>query len=148
MKRTNERTNERADVVPTSRFRVERSGFVIHVESAEDVQQLLALFDTQISVDMRVRLPRSPRTKGRAATAVRGRSSGAIEGRVLSVLKEQGPLGPGALTTECKASRYHVTKAVRELVKRGAVLSQGSTSNRTFALKGARVVPLTKAANG
>jgi len=112
-------------------FRLERNGFVIHVDTVEEVRALLS----SLEEPPRPRRQAAPRqADARRLKTTRGRSNGALDGRILDILNEQGPMKPGALAEACKAERAHVRAAVNELVSAGKVSVTGATATRLISL--------------
>lgn len=111
-------------------FRVERNGFVIHVDTAADVHALIA--------DGETKAPKAPRrgkvAPRRSVKGQRGASSGSVSGRILEVLGEHGAMSPGTLAKAVKVDKSYVRKAVAELRDAGKVSVEGSTANRLIAL--------------
>jgi len=120
------------DWSPVMAFRLERNGFVIHVDTVEEVRALLSsLEDAPPAPTRRVKPTRDGSSR---LKPTRGRSNGALDGRILDILNEQGPMKPGALAEACKAERAHVRAAVNELEAAGKVSIEGVTASRTISL--------------
>lgn len=104
-------------------YRISPDGH-IHVDTVDELQAVLALRENH----------GGKRVNG---TKVPKLAPNALEGRLLDILKERGALGPRDLVTEAKADRYSVNKALKALIARHLVKSQGATASRKYlAVKG------------
>ena len=64
----------------------------------------------------------------------RGASNGDLHGRIMAIL-EDGPLSPGAVTKEAKATAPQVRMAFQALKADGKTRAVGGTTNRRWMLK-------------
>lgn len=110
-------------------FRIRFGPVYVDADTPEDVLALLARTDADLTAFARLNGTRAN------ARRSRGASLGALDGRVLAVLADHGGAArPKDLVKECKAPAPNVRAVIRDLVKRGAVKSEGKTSSRRIVL--------------